>query len=132
MTRAAWRLAPAAFLLPSLLGACEDDPQACTAEFRVLTLYVEDAASSPVTDATLTTVLVRTGDTLTSTFLGQFATGHYPVADDGALPLLRSAPDSLAVTVERGPASFTLGYRVDNGGGCHIRKLAGPDTLTVP
>lgn len=117
-------------LLPAL-AACDEGNRACTTVFAAVTVYLQDQAQAPVADATLTTVLVRTGDTLTATGLAMFGSGHYVVVDDGALPKLGSTADSLAVTVQRGPASFMIGYRVRDDG-CHVEVVAGPDTVTVP
>jgi len=51
-------------LLPLLLAAaCDDDDRAaCTEEFRTATVFVMDTGNQPVTDATVQTFHVRTGE----------------------------------------------------------------------
>lgn len=127
-TRAAWLLGGA--LLAA--GCTPDDGLVCTTEFAMVTVYVQDALAAPVTAATVTTVLVRTGDTLpVNQSLILLAPGHYVVVDDASTSRLRPTGDSLAVTIRNGPASLTAGYRV-RGDGCHVGRLSGPDTLTMP
>lgn len=121
-------------LLALLLAGCEPEglAQACTMEFRIATLVVSEGAGAPVGDATVQTRRLSTGEILTPTTLAQFAAGTYPILDDGATDRLNPAGDSLGVTVARAADTLRLTYVFDVPGGCHIRKLSGPDSVTLP
>jgi hypothetical protein len=114
-----------------LLGCDQQSTEVCTAMFAVSTVTVVDAGSAPAAGATVTTTLVRTGETLTPTTLMDFVTGVYPILDDGAIPRLRPSGDSIRVRAHQGAASAEAIYRFEIPGGCHIEKISGPDTLVL-
>ena len=95
---------PRWLLLPLLLiAACDDDePVACTQEFRTATVFVEDAGGEPVTDATVQTFLVRTGELVPVTSIVDLMPGSYLILDDGATSLIPSGTEQFRVTVTRG------------------------------
>jgi hypothetical protein len=113
------------------LAACQDEGTVCAAVFGIHTVYVQDQAGAPVTDATVTPVLVRTGDTLQNRTLALLAPGYYFLIDDSYTELLRPDRDSLAVGLTRGPATLEAGY-IFRRDACGVVRVAGPDTLTVP
>ena len=115
-------------------ASCDSVGQICTQEFRVATVTVVDAQSAPITNATVTTTLKRTGQVVPITSFMDFVPGTYPVLDDGAVPLLRSRKqEDFNLTVTRpGQAPVTAMYRFEAQGGCHIEKVSGADTLHVP
>lgn len=125
----AWLVAP--FLLPLACGG-NDGPVACTEEFRVATVYVEDASAAAVTDASVRTYLVRTGELVPVTSIIDLVPGHYVILDDSATRLIRSDAEPFRVTAERGGTPVEALYTFRAPQGCHIEKVSGPDTLMVP
>ena len=133
MKHSRWRgLIPASILATSLLAAChEASTGVCTEVFAIATVTVVDSVSAPAATATVTTTLLRTGETLTPTSVMDFVTGVYPILDDGAVPKLRIAGDSIRVRAVQGAAAAEAVYRFEVPGGCHIERVSGPDTLVV-
>lgn len=113
------------------LTGCQEEGTVCAAVFGMHTVFVQDQAGAPVTDATVTSVLVRTGDTLQNRTLALFAPGYYFLIDDSYADLLRPTRDSLSVGFTRGPDTLEAGYLFRRGA-CGVERLAGPDTVTVP
>ena len=127
MSRGTW------LLLALAVAACGDDAEECTTEFRVATVFVEDQAGAPVTDAGVQTYLGRTGELVPVTTLIDLLPGHYPILDDNATSLIHSSAEPFRVTAVRGagtPVEAPYTFRTPNG--CHIEKVSGPDTLVVP
>jgi hypothetical protein len=117
-----------------VLAACDTtDSIVCTTEFAAVTVTVVDASGAPVLDATVTSTLVRTGETLEPIWLGLPTPGTYVIVDDGSRDKLRTSGDTVAVTAQRnaGPSTAAT-YFIDVPGGCHVHKVTGPDTLSVP
>jgi hypothetical protein len=104
----------------------------CTEEFRVYGLTVVDDDGAPVNDASLEVVNLRTDRQLVSTFLGLPTSGTYWIVDDSMLDEFTVDGDSVEVTGTNDGLSFRTGFRfaVDECG-CHVQKLAGPDTVTI-
>lgn len=122
-------------LLPLLallgLAACQDEGTACAAVFGMHTVYVQDQAGAPVSDATVTPVLVRTGDTLQNHTLALLAPGYYFLIDDSYTELLLRTRDSVSVGLTRGQTALEAGY-IFRRDACGVVRVAGPDTVTVP
>lgn len=104
----------------------------CTAEFRVYGLTVVDEAGEPVNEVSLEVVNLRTDRRLVSLFLGMPTPGTFWIVDDTMRDEFRVGGDSVRVTGTSGSLSFVTGFRfsVDECG-CHVHKLAGPDTVTI-
>ena len=51
----------------ALLAACDSTPPACSSVFLAVTVTVVDTLGSPVTHASVTSTLARTGETLAAT-----------------------------------------------------------------
>lgn len=119
-------------LTATLLTAC-DQPSTgvCTMVFATATVTVVDSLSVAAPTATITTTLLRTGETLTPTTIMDFVTGVYAILDDGAVPKLHTSGDSIRVRAVQGKASVESVYQFDVPGGCHIQKISGPDTLVL-
>lgn len=103
----------------------------CAAVFRMYTVSLQDQAGAPVTDATVTSILVRTGDTLPNRTLALFAPGNYFLIDDSYKDQLLFARDSVSASISRGLTALEAGYAFRRGA-CGVEKVAGPDTLTLP
>ncbi|HEX5819018.1 MAG TPA: hypothetical protein VFY20_09070 [Gemmatimonadales bacterium] len=121
-------------LLLFLAAACDDDePVACTEEFRTATVFVADANAEPVTDATVRTYHVRTGELVPVTSIIDLVSGYYVILDDNATRLIPSGVEQFRVTASRGEGAATEAfYGFSAPQGCHIEKVSGPDTLVVP
>jgi len=121
-------------LLPLLLAAaCDDDDRAaCTEEFRTATVFVMDTSNQPVTDATVQTFHVRTGDLVPITSIIDLIAGSYVILDDNATRLIPSGAEQFRVTASRSSgAAVEALYEFSAPQGCHIEKVSGPDTLVV-
>jgi hypothetical protein len=116
----------------SALAACESTPTVCDASFLAVPITVLDSLGNPAAQAGIASVLVRTGDTVFSSPVQASAHGTYVILTDQALPRIRHTGDPLDVTVAVPPAQRTVRYVFDSPGGCHVNKVSGPDTLTVP
>jgi hypothetical protein len=128
--RVDWRVLVAA---AALAGCDSGAPVVCTDVFAISTVAVVDSRGAPVVGAAVTATLVRTGETLSPTWLGLLTPGTYVIVDDGSRAKLRAIGDTLAITVQRdaGP-ELAATYVFDVPGGCHVHKVSGPDTLAVP
>ncbi len=115
-----------------LIG-CDAQSVVCTDEFRSATLIVRDSAGQLASGATITTQLLRTGEVLPLPVTGPPSyPGIYVILTDGQKDLLQPSGDSIDVTVS--PllgADTVVRFLFDVPGGCHIRKVAGPDTLDL-
>ena len=115
-----------------LIG-CDAQSVVCTDEFRSATLIVRDSAGQLASGASITTLLLRTGEIIPLPQTGPPSfPGIYVILTDGQKDLLQSSGDSIDVTVS--PllgADTVVHFLFDVPGGCHIRKVAGPDTLDL-
>ncbi len=118
----------------AVLAACDTSaPIACTSVLLTVTVTVVDTLGIPVSDATVTSTLMRTGEILVPASLALLTGGTYIVVDDGSRARLRASGDTVAVTARRGTGAIIAApYFIDVPGGCHVHKVSGPDTLTVP
>lgn len=116
------------------MAACSEvsDPGiACTEVFAMSSVYVRDTTGAPVANATLRTILLRTGEQLVPQTLALLAPGNYVIVDDGARNTIRETGDTLGVTGTSSSGSFSAVYVFDVPQGCHINKVSGPDTVTA-
>jgi len=114
-----------------LLAACQEEGTVCAAVFQMYTVSVQDQAGAPVADAEVTSILVRTGDTLQNRTLALFAPGYYFVIDDSYAADLLPSRDSVSVSITRGQVELAAGYAFRQSA-CGVQKLAGPDQVTLP
>lgn len=128
MTRKFRRLLMAPCLL---LAACQEEGTVCAAVFQMYAVSLQDQAGAPVTDATVTSILVRTGDTLQNRTLALLASGSYFLIDDSYNDQLLPTRDSVSASITRGLTELEAGYAFRRGA-CGVEKVAGPDTVTVP
>ena len=122
----------AAILLAT--AGCADNSMpggACTASFATVTLTVVDGQGQPVAEASVTARLVRTGQTLVPTTLMLMGPGTYTLVDDGSTHLIRHSGDAVQASISKGSQSVTADYVFAVADGCHISKVAGPDTVTL-
>lgn len=111
----------------------------CTMEFRTISVTVVDAAGAPVEEAQVEVVRAATGTSIVCTGEEEngciqpanpdvgAAQGRYQVVNDG-IPVAEQ--EAFVVTATAGNAtvrdSLIIGFD-----GCHVRKVAGPDTLRL-
>ena len=115
-----------------LIG-CDTQGVVCTDEFRSAILVVRDSTGQLLSGATITTQLLRTGEVLPLPLTGPPSyPGIYVILTDGVKDRLQLGGDSIGVTVSPLLGSDTLvRFLFDVPGGCHIRKVAGPDTIDL-
>ena len=114
-----------------LASACENEPLACTEEFRIYGVYVIDTAGVKMPGLDHSVTIANSGQRIgVDSTIAPPADGWYPLISDaeggllgptGALVLF-SATDG-AVTAE-GDFLFVAGA-------CHVEKLSGPDTVVA-
>lgn len=122
----------ASLLLVSLLG-CADQPTVCTESFAMVPLTVLTQGGVPVSGLAISATTLRTGqsyDVPQQNGIG--GPGAYIVFDDGLHARIRASGDSVRVTGSDAAPRFTADFMFDIPGGCHVRKVAGPDTVRVP
>jgi len=119
------------------LGACaagstQGPPSVCTAVFTYISLAVVNPNGTPATDAVIYDTIPRTGVNFAmaqdSALVG---TGTYDIFDDNRLSAIRHTGDSVLVTGVHAPKRFSAMFYIDAPDGCHVRKVAGPDTVTL-
>lgn len=113
------------------LASCQDAGRACAAVFGIHTVFVRDHSGAPVSDAVVTPVLVRTGDTLQNRTFALLAPGYYFLIDDSYTDQLLPTRDSVSAGLTRGQTVLEAGY-VFRRDACGVVRVAGPDTVTVP
>lgn len=127
------RLFPLSLMLASLIG-CGDQasPGVCTALFASISVVVQTPAGVPVTGLIISATNLRTGQNFAvPQYLGG-GPGRYTVFDDNLQDRIRASGDSVRVTGSDIAVRFTENFVIDVPGGCHVRKLAGPDMIMVP
>lgn len=124
--------------LPFLLAGCSFlDQGDCTADFKMYHLEVRLPDGSPADSVRLTSTNERTGTTYGPCADPEqfgvgcgsdFEPGRYVVYTDGEAASSRG--DDVTVQGERGDLAFEAGFRFA-ADECHVRKLSGPDTVTL-
>jgi hypothetical protein len=102
---------------------------ACTEEFAILAVRVLQPDGAPLDSAVVSSILVRTGERLPVITLGMLEPGAYPVVDDGSLQKLRASGDVVRFAAQAGPLAATADFTIASRDGCHVSKVAGPDTV---
>lgn len=126
-------ISTASFAALLLAPGCATDQAPCTSVFQAISVTLVDTTGAPVADAIVSSILVRTGDTLLASAVISAPEGNYILVDDRSVGRIRSTGESVSVNVRRATGiQFNARYVFDAPGGCHINKVAGPDTLTVP
>jgi hypothetical protein len=122
--------------LCSGLNGCSTQPLVCTAEFASLTATVGNGTGQPLPGLSVTDTVRRTGAVLQVTVgspstdlpLDGFAT--VVIFSDAFLDAVRPTGDDVVVSVAADGHSGGATYRFGTDG-CHVRKLAGPDSVVV-
>jgi hypothetical protein len=119
----------AVMLAPAV--ACRDRaaPAVCTESFAMIPLTVRDQNGASVQGLSITATILRTETSFTVP-QGSAPAGSYTAYDDNFRDRIRTSGDSVRID-GYGGRQFSTGFRIDVPGGCHVRKLAGPDTVTA-
>jgi len=118
--------------LGALIGCTrQSSPTVCTALFAYVTLTVHDPQRAAVTGLTISDTVRRTGQTFVMSQFGSLPVGSYVIFDDSHTNLIRATGDSVRVAGSAGGTTFVADFVFDVPGGCHVRKLAGPDTVVT-
>ena len=122
-----------AVIIYSCSPTAGDDNCICTEEFRTDYLYIINSDGAPVDSLTTTMINEATGDTLVNNN-GAFVyePGMYWLIDDKYVLDLTTSPNNFIFTAKNDTASVgaVFQYATDNCK-CHIKKIAGPDTLVI-
>ena len=113
--------------------ACGADqpPTVCTALFAYVTLKVNDSNGLPVSGLSISDTVRRTGQGFSVPQSLGLAPGTYVVFDDNSTSRVRSGGDSVRVAGTKGTTGFVADFFFDVPGGCHVRKVVGPDSVTA-
>jgi hypothetical protein len=116
------------------LTACKNEGAGaiCTASFAFIPVTVRDSSGNPVTGLSIADTVIRTQQGFLVPQSFGLASGTYVVLDDGFRDHLRPTGESVQVSGFNGATRFTATFTFDVPGGCHVRKLSGPDTVVVP
>jgi hypothetical protein len=131
------KLPPQVLATIAMLGAlpaCKNEGAAaiCTASFAFVPLTVRDSSGNPVAGLSIADTVIRTQQGFLVPQSFGFAAGTYVVLDDGFRDHLRPTGESVQVSGFNSATRFTATFTFDVPGGCHVRKLSGPDTVVVP
>ena len=102
----------------------------CTALFAYVTAVAVDTDASPISGVAITDTVVRTGDGFAVPQDNAFPAGTVEVFSDNFIGEVRKSGDAVRVTGIAGGKGFSASYTFGSDG-CHVLKLAGPDTEVV-
>ena len=122
--------------IATLTALCACNPEGavgiCTESFAFVPMTVRDSSGTPVTGLSITDMVLRTQHTFVVPQSLGLAAGTYVILDDTFRGQIRSSGDFVQVSGFDGASRFTTAFTFDAPGGCHVRKLSGPDTVIVP
>ena len=123
-----WRL----LLLAVATSACTTSSSggACTAIFAYITAVAVDAGGQPVTGLAVADTVVRTGHGFAVPQDAVFLAGTVDIFSDNFMGEVRESGDAVRVTGTAAGKGFSASYTFGSDG-CHVRKVAGPDTVVV-
>ena len=116
------------------LSACKTEgPVAiCTANFAFVPVTVRDSSGNPVAGLSIADTVIRTQHSFLVPQSLELPAGTYVILDDGFRDQIRPSGESVRVSGFNGGTRFSATFTFDVSDGCHVRKLAGPDTIVVP
>jgi len=130
MTRFCFVLALAG--LSACAGSSTGAPHICTPSFTFIPLAVTNPNNTPATSVIILDTVPRTGAGFPvpqdSSLLN---TGTYNIFDDTYLGRIRHSGDSVRVTGIQTPKRFSVVFFIDSPDGCHVHKVAGPDSVQL-
>lgn len=117
-----------------LLTSCNSGSshRTCTAIFAMISVSVVDQQGNPVTGMTITDSVLRTHATFTVPQIeGIYPPGTHQVFSDNFSDQVRESGDPVRVVGTNGTISFSADFVFGVPGGCHVGKLAGPDSVVA-
>ena len=124
--------------LCAALSGCGTEPPFCTAVLEAIATTVDNGAAQPLNGLTVTDTVRRTGAVLhvvagsgVADTLPANSSASVVIFSDDFLQAVLPTGDEVIVVVAAGGRTGSGNYRFGSDG-CHVRKLAGPDTLVVP
>lgn len=120
-------------LLLLLAAACSGgvDGHVCTALFATIGVRVVDAQGSPVEGLAIADTVLRTGEGFTVPQNFPYSAGGYAIFTDSDIGRIRGSGDQVRVTGKGNGRSFSTTFTFGVPDGCHVSKLAGPDTVVA-
>jgi len=104
----------------------------CTESLAFVAVQVLDTIGAPATAVAASHHVPRTGRTLTVPQDGSLAAqGRYVVLTDIQRGEILPAGDTVRMTGIQGTTGFVADFLLDVPDGCHLRKVAGPDTVRL-
>jgi hypothetical protein len=131
------RLPPQILTTIAALGAfsaCKSEEAAgiCTASFAFVPVTVRDSSDNPVTGLSIVDTVIRTQHNFVVPQSLGLPAGTYVILDDSFRSQIRLSGESVQVSGFNGATGFTATFTFDAPGGCHVRKVSGPDSVIVP
>lgn len=119
--------------LCAALSGCSTDavPLVCTTVFVTIPATVVNGAGQPIGGVSVVDTVLRTGAVLDATGGASTSLGTVIIFSDAFLNAVAPAGDDVIVVATANGHTGSANYRFGSDG-CHVRKLAGPDTLVVP
>ncbi len=114
-------------LVVTFLSSCRFET-ACTADFRFVTMRVEDEMRQPISGVKVTVTLERTGEILATGREQQ--SGSYVIVDDSLREKFSRNKDVLAVVGSKDDKGFQIQFEIRDTS-CHIEKISGPDMVIL-
>ena len=117
-----------------LAAACDaaSSVAGCTESLAFVSIQVLDTIGAPSTQVTASHHVPRTGRTLTVPQDGALtAQGRYVVLTDIQRGEILPAGDTVRMSGIQGTTAFVADFLLDVPDGCHVRKVAGPDTVRL-
>ena len=118
-------------------SGCGTDPVFCTDETVALTAVIVNGTGQPITLISVTDTVVRNGAVLDIS--ASHPAGGLPadgasqivVFSDDFMETILPPSELVAVAVSAGTQSVSARFEFGTDG-CHVRRVAGPDTLEIP
>lgn len=108
-----------------------DGGTACTANFAYVDAAIVDAGNQTVVASwVVTDTVLRSGRAFAISQIGT-PEGYATIFTDNNLGEVTSVGDSVRVTGAGGGKAFSATYRFGSAGGCHVQRIAGPDTIVA-
>jgi hypothetical protein len=123
-------LVPVGLLLAAACSPAIANVTVCTAIFSYVSVVPLDSAGAQVLATfVVTDSVLRTGKILSIPQQG-YPAGSATIFSDNNVADVSQTGDSVLVTGTSGSRKFSATYQFGTDG-CHIRRIAGPDTVTV-
>ena len=124
-------LIPAAAVAAVACGNDGGNQQVCTDLFAYITTIAVDSAGQPVPGPfTVRDSVQRTGAVFTIAGVGLDTPGLVTVFSDTQLDAVRQSGDAVTMTGSGSGKSFGAVFSFGSDG-CHVRRIAGPDTVVA-